>query len=45
VRVSAGDGLVVLEGVVGSWEDRARLERAAWPAPGVRAVEDQVEIG
>ncbi len=45
VRVSACDGFVRLEGLVDSCAGRARLKQAAWSAPGVRYVEDHVEIG
>ncbi|MGK5742569.1 BON domain-containing protein [Micromonospora sp. URMC 103] len=45
-RVSAavdGDTLV-LSGVVRSWWERDQATRAAWSAPGVRAVDDQVVV-
>jgi len=45
VRVTVQDGRVKLEGRVNSWADRNTLERAAWSAPGVRLVEDDVQIG
>ena len=45
VRVTVQDGRVKLEGRVNSWADRDTLERAAWSAPGVCMVEDDVQIG
>ena len=45
VRVSVLDGKVTLEGKVHSWHERDEVERAAWSAPGVCAVEDRVSIG
>lgn len=35
---------VVLEGKVDSWEDKSAVKVAAWSAPGVRMVEDCLEI-
>jgi osmotically-inducible protein OsmY len=32
---------VVLEGKVGTWEERHAMEKAAWSAPGVKWVEDR----
>jgi osmotically-inducible protein OsmY len=40
IRVKVVDGLVTLEGAVGSWQARERAKDAAWMAPGVRAVHD-----
>lgn len=45
IKVSVTDGTVKLEGRVHSWYERDAAERAAWAAPGVRAVEDHVTIG
>ena len=45
VHVSVADGKVRLEGKVHSWHEREAVERAAWAAPGVKAVEDHVLIG
>ena len=39
-----GDGLVKLEGTVHSAKDRQLAERAVWSTPGVRSVEDLIEI-
>jgi osmotically-inducible protein OsmY len=42
VRVE-GD-TVILDGCVGLWRERALAERAAWSAPGVRAVDDRLRL-
>lgn len=44
VRISVKDGKVTLEGKVHSWHERDAVERAAWSAPGVRTVEDHLQI-
>ncbi|HEU4993624.1 MAG TPA: BON domain-containing protein [Gemmatimonadaceae bacterium] len=44
VSVETRDGRVVLRGTVRSWTERKDAERAAWSAPGVTAVEDQLAI-
>ncbi len=44
VRVSVDGGKVKLEGKVDSWHDRVVIERAAWGAPGVHAVDDRVTV-
>lgn len=44
VRVDDGDK-VVLEGKVHAWYERGLAERAAWSAPGVKAVEDRLAVG
>jgi len=44
IRVSVLDGKVTLEGKVKAWSERQTAERAAWSAPGVRAVEDRISI-
>jgi osmotically-inducible protein OsmY len=44
IRVKVVDGLVTLEGAVGSWYARERAEEAAWMAPGVRAVHDTLVV-
>jgi osmotically-inducible protein OsmY len=44
IRVKVVDGLVTLEGAVGSWYARERAKEAAWMAPGVRAVDDCLTI-
>jgi osmotically-inducible protein OsmY len=46
IRVAVKDsGVVSLEGEVNNWDERDAAERAAWCAPGVRAVEDHLRIG
>lgn len=38
------NGKIGLEGTVHGWSERAAVERAAWSAPGVRAVEDNLLV-
>lgn len=45
VQVTVTDGKARLDGRVHTWFEHDVVERAAWAAPGVRAVEDHVEIG
>ncbi len=44
VKVSVKDGEVRLEGKVPTWADRYAVERAAWAAPGVRSIDDQLVV-
>jgi osmotically-inducible protein OsmY len=44
IQVETQDGKVILSGTVRSWFEREEAERAAWSAPGVRAVEDHIAI-
>jgi osmotically-inducible protein OsmY len=44
VRVETDGDTVVLRGQVHSWADRAVAERAAWGAPGVAKVDDELEV-
>jgi osmotically-inducible protein OsmY len=37
-------GFVILEGTVDNWDERQAVASAAWSAPGVRSVEDQLRI-
>jgi osmotically-inducible protein OsmY len=44
IRVVVDNGKVILEGKVKAWYERNLAERAAWSAPGVKAVEDRLSI-
>jgi osmotically-inducible protein OsmY len=44
IKVAAHDTKVVLSGNVRSWLEREEAERAAWAAPGVTNVEDNLVI-
>ena len=44
INVNVTDGKVVLSGNVRSWIEREEAARAAWSAPGVVAVDDQIQI-
>ena len=44
VHVNVNDGEVVLTGNVRSWAERQEAERAAWAAPGVTSVDDQLAV-
>jgi len=44
IQVEMHEGEVVLKGIVHSWFEREQAERAAWSAPGVRNVVDQISI-
>jgi osmotically-inducible protein OsmY len=44
IIVESRDGRVTLKGAVRTWTERSDAERAAWAAPGVTAVEDQIAI-
>jgi osmotically-inducible protein OsmY len=45
IKVEADGDKVTLRGNVRSWLERDEAERAAWAAPGVRIVDDQITIG
>jgi osmotically-inducible protein OsmY len=45
IRVNVIEGKVVLEGNVRAWYERGIVERAAWSAPGVKTVQDDLAIG
>jgi len=45
ISISVDGGKVRLDGKVRAWFERDIIERAAWAAPGVNAVEDRVSVG
>lgn len=44
IRVRVDGDTVILDGCVDVWRERELAERAAWSAPGVRAVEDRLTL-
>lgn len=44
ITVDTTDGKVILRGTVRSWAERQEAERAAWNAPGVREVKDELFV-
>ena len=44
ISVTAMDGRVTLRGNVHSWSARSDAERAAWSAPGVTVVQDELSV-
>jgi osmotically-inducible protein OsmY len=44
VRVESQDGKAVLSGTVRSWAEREEAQHAAWAAPGVTAVENNIMV-
>jgi osmotically-inducible protein OsmY len=44
ITVEADGGVVTLKGAVRSWIEREEAERAAWAAPGVTSVVDQIVV-
>jgi osmotically-inducible protein OsmY len=44
IKVEAANGSVTLSGRVRSWAARQDAERAAWSAPGVTSVRDDLSI-
>ena len=44
IRVTVDGEQVILEGFVNAWHEREVAERAAWSAPGVRAVIDRLML-
>ena len=44
IQVTVVDDEVILEGFVNAWHEREVAERAAWSAPGVRAVVDRLVL-
>lgn len=45
IHVTVSGDKVKLEGKVKAWFERSAAERAAWSAPGVKAVEDRLIVG
>ena len=45
IAVGVRNGTVTLRGTVKTWAERDEAERAAWAAPGVLAVEDELKVG
>jgi osmotically-inducible protein OsmY len=45
LQVETRDGQVTLRGRVRTWAEREEAERAAWAAPGVSALKDEIEVG
>lgn len=44
IQVNVAGDKVTLSGKVHAWHERSVAKRAAWSAPGVRAVEDRIEM-
>jgi osmotically-inducible protein OsmY len=45
IQVDTSDGKVTLRGRVRSWAERQEAENAAWAAPGVTKVDDELKVG
>ncbi len=45
IQVDAKDSMITLRGKVRTWGERDEAERAAWGAPGVLAVKDELIVG
>jgi len=45
IKVEAEGNAVILSGKVRSWTERDEVERAAWMAPGITAVTNQLQVG
>ncbi len=44
IQVEASDGTVTLKGTVRTWSEREDAVNAAWNAPGVQSVNDQMQL-
>lgn len=44
IKVTEKDGVVTLSGHVQSWHERQAAEQAAWAAPGVARVDDEITL-
>jgi len=44
IKVEVQNDKVILRGTVRSWAERSEAKRAAWAAPGVREVEDDLNV-
>jgi osmotically-inducible protein OsmY len=44
INVAVADSQVILSGNVHSWFERDEARRAAWAAPGVKAVDDRIAV-
>ena len=44
IQVEVQGSRVILKGTVRSWAENEKAERAAWRAPGVGAVENQIQV-
>jgi osmotically-inducible protein OsmY len=45
IEVNAADGRIILRGMVRTWAEREDAEQAAWGAPGVVSVKDELVVG
>jgi len=45
IRVDVSGGKVTLKGKVRTWAERRAAERAAWSAPGITTLDDQLSVG
>jgi osmotically-inducible protein OsmY len=45
IEVSAANTVITLKGRVHSWHERRTAEQAAWSAPGVTRVQDELSVG
>jgi osmotically-inducible protein OsmY len=45
IQVETSDGTVTLRGRVHNWAERQEAEKAAWAAPGVMEVDDELKVG